>query len=191
MADLPIRFLAACALALALSAPAASRPAVAGAPSGTYRVRTVANVRAAPVVEERFEREVEVTLSPGGRDGALRVRLASEGYSCDLKARLSAGGRIAFDPQQRCPLRVAEPAARGLVEARLESGGGRLQGDRLELDVSWALAGSVSLLVGGRTMEVLGREVEVPAAWMPEAPLRGTVRASGSGTRVGTSNPSK
>lgn len=184
MADLPLRLPAACALALALSAPAAARPP-ASARSGTYRLHTVANVRAAPVVEERFERDVEVTLSPEARGGSLRVRLESERYACEVKARLSADGQIVFDPQQRCALTVAEPTARGRVEARLESGRGRLQGDRLEIDVSWALSGSMSLLVGGQTMDVLGREVEVPAAWMPEVPLRGTVRASGSGTRTG------
>lgn len=175
-------------LALALSAAAPARPAQGAASSapGTWLLHVTANVRASPVVDERFERDVEVTLSPYAGSGTVRVRLESERYACDLAARLSAGGQIALDPGQRCTLDVREPTARGRVEARLESGSGRLRGDRMEIDVSWALSGSMSLLVGGQTMEVLGREVEVPATWMPEVPLKGTVRATGSGTRTGT-----
>ena len=183
MAGLPIRvFLAAaCVLAPAASPTAAADPP-AGA-SGTYRVRTSATARAPPVLEERFEREVEVTLAPE-RSGAIRIRLESEQYRCELAGRISPGGEITFVPQQRCTLSVSEPAARGRVEARLESGNGRLRGEKLEIDVSWALSGATSLLVGGRTVEVLGRQMELPGTWMPEVPLRGTVRATGSGTRI-------
>ncbi len=172
-------------LALGASGTHAAAPAAKAEPlAGTYRLRVTGQVRASPLVDEEVDEEVEADLSEVARDGRVDVKLAAERYSCEIRARLSAVGEISFDPQQRCTLVVAEPTARGRVEARLESGRGRLQGGRLEVETTWALSGSVSVLAGGQTYEVLGREVELPATWMPEVPLRGSARARASGRRI-------
>jgi hypothetical protein len=179
--------LAAALLALALPASArdAARKATPARPAAdSYPLRAQVRVRASPVLDRDMDGEAVATIS-AARAGMLRVRLESGGYACELEARRSGEGDLAFAPGQRCASDVSEPTARGRAEATLRSGSGRLSGDRLALELAFDLEGTMSLHVAGRTMEVLGQTVELPAGWTPAVPLRGTATASAEGRRSG------
>jgi hypothetical protein len=171
---------AAALLALAL-AGAARVPARI---EGRYRLDAHARVDASPGVDRAVDTEAVAVVTAPDRGGIVHVRLTSEGYACDLVARADAAGALALAAGQRCAVRLDRPEVRGAVDARLTSGRGRCDGQSLELDLRWDLSGRVSLLVGGQRMEVMGRELDVPSAWAPEVPLRGTAATHAAGRLV-------
>lgn len=149
--------------------------------SGTYRLHGKARVAARPLMDRELDANADATLQPGPRPGEVRARIASEGYACDLLARLEEDGALVFPDGQRCALEVRSPGARGHLDATLASGRGALRGgEELELDLAWDVSGRLSVRAG-RAVEVLG--VEVPAAWTPETPVNGNARATVSGHR--------
>lgn len=165
--------------------PAEPRPGRTDSPEaarGTYRLRGSARVDAGPVLSRSVEARADAVLRPGERPRAVRARLASQGHVCELAATLEEGGALAFEAGQRCAFDLRDPEARGHVEARLRSGRGTVRGGRLALDLSWDLSGAVSVQTA-RQVEVLGRTVELPAAWTPELPVRGEARIVAEGER--------
>jgi hypothetical protein len=157
---------------------------------GAYRVTGTALVRASPALDERIDVDVAVLVAAGARKGQLTLYLSSEGYACDLKATLN-GDVLAFAAGQTCAIEVNEDQARGPVEARLRRGNGRLRNGTLALELAWDVTGELTMQVGGQRVEVLGRVVEVPAAWAPRMPFRGTVDARGEGPREAASSRKK
>ena len=174
------------ALAVALVAFAAPRAGGVAAHvdrSGTYRLHGKARVAAKPLLDRDVDANGDAVLAPGPGPTDVRARLAAEGYACELVAQLGADGALLFAEGQRCALEVQRPDAKGHLDATLSSGRGALRGgDELDLDLSWDVAGRLSLRTG-RTIEVLGTRVDVPAAWLPETPVHGTARATVSGHR--------
>lgn len=151
--------------------------------SGTYRLHGKARVAAKPLLDRDVDANADAVLEPGPAPGDVRARLAAEGYACELTARLDAGGALLFPGGQRCAFDVRQPDAKGHLDATLSSGRGTLRdGEELELDLSWDVEGRLSVRTGS-TIEVLGTRVDVPAAWMPEAPVHGNARATVSGHR--------
>jgi hypothetical protein len=119
--------------------------------------------------------DVVVRRSAGG---TLRFRLASMGQACELAASRADDGTLAFEGGQRCAFDLADPDARGHVEARLRAGGGRLRDRHLSLDLAFDTSGAVALrTVPG--VQMLG--VEVSSTWTPEISVNGgaSVRAEG------------
>jgi hypothetical protein len=178
---LPLRSLVVAAIAAGTlgAAPGAGGDTLQGA----YRVKGTALVRASPVVDERVDVELAVLVARGARKGQLALHLSTEGYACDLVATLQGADVLAFAPGQTCAVDVDEANARGPVEARLRTGHGRLRGGTLALDLAWDVTGEMTVQMGGQRVEVLGRVVDVPDAWAPRMPLRGTVDARGEGPR--------
>ncbi len=133
---------------------------------GTYRMQGVAHVAALPAIERDVELHADAILEPGARAGEVRAHFAAQGHVCDLLARIDLAGALWFEAGQRCTIDVDYPDARGRIEARLGSGHGRLQGDRLALELSWELSGILSL---GTTT--------------PAVRVRGEARATAEGKR--------
>lgn len=174
---------AAVAATLALAAATAgAAPPAADAIRGTYRLRGTARVDAGPVLSREAEVRADAVLRRGDRPRALRVRLAAEGQACELDATLGERGALAFPAGQRCAFDLDDPGARGRVAATLRDGSGRVQERTLALDLVFELSGAVSLRTSER-VEVLGRTVDLPAAWTPELPVRGEARARAEGAR--------
>jgi hypothetical protein len=159
---------------VALAAVAASTPESV---FGTYRLHGTARLALGPMFERDTELHADaiVDRGDGGRD--VRVRVAAEGYACDLLARLDAMGTLTFADDQHCALTVASSDARGRLEARLRSGRGRIKDGHLQLELSGGIEGALSRRAGGG--HVLGKEL--PATWTPEVPVRGGVEASAEG----------
>jgi hypothetical protein len=175
--------LLAAAGALALAAgTAAAAPSPAEALRGTYRLAGSARVDAGPALSRNVEARADAVLTPGRGPRAVRARLLAEGRACELEATLGEGGALAFEPGQRCTFDVADPDARGHVEARLRAGKGRCEGGKLSLDLTFALEGALALRTAQR-VEVMGSTVELPATWTPELPLRGDAHAVAEGKR--------
>ena len=151
--------------------------------SGIYRLQGRARVAAQPLMNRDVDVNADAVLQPGPGPSDVRARLAAEGYACDLLARIDGDGALAFPEGQRCDLEVRSPDARGHLEATLRSGRGQLRnGEELELELAWEVAGRLSVRAD-RAIEVLGTRVDVPATWMLEAPVRGNARATVSGRR--------
>jgi hypothetical protein len=172
--------LAAAALVAVAGSSAAAPPA--DAIRGTYRLKGTARVDAGPVLSREVEVRADAVLRRGDRPRALRIRLAAEGHACELDATLDERGELAFAAGQRCAFDVRDPGARGRVNAALREGRGRLRERVLALELVWDLSGALSLRTRER-VEVLGREVDLPAAWTPELPVRGEARARAEGAR--------
>jgi hypothetical protein len=168
--------------ALALSAATVGLASPADALRGTYRLSGTARVDAGPVLSRQVEARADAILSPGGGPRGVRARLLSQGHACELAATVGEGGALAFEAGQRCAFDVRDSDARGHVEARLRSGRGRAEGRKLSLDLTFELSGALSLRTGER-IEVMGRTVELPAAWTPELPLSGEARTVAEGAR--------
>lgn len=172
---------------LAILAAAPGRPgraAPAATPEsarGAYRMAVTARVNAPPLPGKTTELRADAVLRPDAGPRRIRARLAAQGHACELAGRLEPGGAIAFDPGQRCPVDLDGPEARGRIEARLRSGGGRLAGRDLSLDLAWEVDGTVSLSAGGVNIPGLG--IEVPPTWTPATRIEGEARATASGTR--------
>jgi hypothetical protein len=179
------------ALGAALAAAAVVAASLAGAPAaaatadgirGTYRVEGTARVDAGPILSREVAVRADAILRRGDRPRRLRVRLAAEGHACELDATLEERGALAFAPGQRCTIDLRDPAARGQVDATLREGRGHVRERALALELVWELSGGLALRTRER-IEVLGREVELPAAWTPELPVRGEARARAEGAR--------
>ena len=170
---------------LALSAGAGSDAAVADAAAafGTYRLHGTANVAAPPMLDRSLDVHADAFLKPGrGPARELVVSVAAEGGRCDLIARIDDAGVLAFRPDQPCAVEVRSASARGHLDAVLRSGRGRVQGEQLELSLSFGVQGVMSVRTADR-VEVLGRGVDIPATWTPATPLSGRAEASLAGAR--------
>lgn len=174
--------LAITALALAGASPAAPEPSPAAQVRGLYRVHGTMRIAAGPPLDRSSEAHADVTLEPGAGPRDLRVRVASQGYACDLAGRLAEDGALDLAPGQRCTLELRPPDARGRVEGTLRSGRGRVRDDRIELDLTADVSGTVSLHAGGR-VQVLGKRVDLPEGWTPATPVHGEAQASVQGSR--------
>jgi hypothetical protein len=146
---------------------------------GTYRVRGTARIDAAPPVGRTMDARGDAVVRAGPA-GEVRVRLASMGHSCELTGSRSSDGALAFAAGQRCTFELADPEARGRVEARLRTGRGRLAGRHLALDLAFQLSGAVSFRTS-QAVQVLG--VEVPSSWTPSLPVDGGASVQAEGDR--------
>lgn len=146
--------------------------------AGIYRVQGTARVDAAAPLGRRIEARGDAGVRAGaGRE--VRIRLAAMDHACELVARRSDDGALAFAAGQRCELVLDDPGARGRVEARLRSGTGRLRDRHLALDLAFELAGQVSLRAV--PAQLLG--VELPSSWLPPMPVDGGAALSAAGDR--------
>jgi hypothetical protein len=76
---------------------------------------------------------------------------------------------LSFRPGQRCVVDVREPEVRGSVALVLRTGGGRIDGEVLSLDLSFDVSGDLALGTGG--------------AFLPPMPVEGEGRAIAEGRR--------
>jgi hypothetical protein len=172
--------------ALALAAALAGAGAAGSSPDavrGTYRLHGTAHVEARPALDDDVEVHADAILRPGPGPRDVRARLSAEAQSCDLDAKLGDGGALVFAEGQRCVVDLQAPDARGRIEARLRSGTGRIRDGQLALEMTWDLSGALSVRTATSRIQVLGREVDLPATWMPEVPVRGDAHATVEGRR--------
>lgn len=149
---------------------------------GTYRLQGRAQVDARPFPAGDEEVHADAVLSPGARAGEVRVHLAGQGLACDLAASMDATGALTLAQGQRCSIELRNDQAEGQVEARLVSGGGRLRGELLELDLAFALTGAVRLRSGG-SLDALGKALSLPGSGGEPVPVRGEARGRAQGSR--------
>jgi hypothetical protein len=172
------RALAAGALILLAAAPA---PPAAEDALGTYRLQGVAQLSAPPMLEREVEVHADAILLPGSGPGELRALLASEGRTCELKARLDRAGALRFPEGQRCRFEIDDKEVRGRIEARLRAGSGQSGRGRLALELSWELSGTLSLRAA--PLQVPWTDLQLSETWTPAVPVSGTARATASGRR--------
>ncbi len=172
-------FGAACVAAAAALAGASAPPA---AIRGTYRLHGTARVAAAPALEDDIEVHADAVLRPGKGPRDVRALLVTEGHSCELDAKTGEGGTLSFQRGQRCVLDVRSPTTRGRIEARLRSASGSVREGVLALEMAFDLEGALSMRTASG-VEVLGRKMDLPSAWTPEVPVRGSARATAEGRR--------
>ncbi len=149
---------------------------------GTYRLQGTAQVDAQPFPSREDEIHADAVLSPGARAGQVHIHLAGQGVVCELSASLDAAGRLALAQGQRCIADLSSDQTEGQVEARLVSGAGRVRGEVLELELAFALSGSVRLRTGG-SLDALGRALSLPGAGGDPVPVRGEARGRAEGRR--------
>jgi hypothetical protein len=149
---------------------------------GTYRMQGFAHIATRPAIDREVELHADAILEPGARPDDVRAHLAARGHACDLLARIGRAGALGFEAGQRCMIDIDDPDARGRIEARLGSGRGQLQGERLTLELSWELSGTLSLRTTTR-VHVPGTGVEIPETWTPAVRVRGEARATAEGKR--------
>lgn len=158
--------------------------AAAAAPArnvwGTYRLAGSARVAASPLPEREVDLHADAVLSPGAREGELRVRLAAEGASCALTALLAPGGALAFAPGQTCSVELRSPEAEGRVQARLTAGSGRARDGLLFLDLAFSLSGALRIRAAE---DALGALLGAPGGGEAAVPVRGEARGSAQGHR--------
>jgi len=159
--------------------PAAAPPADV---HGTYRLVGLATVDARPFPARQDEVRADAVLSPGSRAGQVRIHLVGQGVVCELDASLDAAGGLALAQGQRCAADLATEETEGRVEARLVSGMGRLRDEVLELELAFALSGTVRLRAGG-TLDALGKALSLPGAGGDPVPVRGQARGRAEGRR--------
>lgn len=147
----------------------------------TYRLEGTAQVSAPPTLDRRVALHADATLRAGAR-GELRVTIGAVGATCEVRAHADASGALRFDPGQRCAIDVRSPDARGHVDAILRAGTGRVDEERLSIDLALDVEGALALRTAPRA-DVLGHAVDLPATWLPEAPLRGSAHAIAAGSR--------
>ncbi|MFL5262712.1 MAG: hypothetical protein ACJ79R_09020 [Anaeromyxobacteraceae bacterium] len=171
------------AVVVGLVAVGLSAGAAADGIQGRYVLHGPAHVETTTFGSHDATADLDVVVSAGRGPSALRLELTSGAYACTLAARATPAGDLTLDPGQLCPVDVAEEGARGRVEAKLSSGGGRVAGGTLALDLAFDLTGTLSVGARGGKVTVLGADLEVPGAWTAPAPLRGTASATARGTR--------
>jgi hypothetical protein len=177
--------LAAAALASFGAASGATGSGATAEQAGRYVLHGSAHVELTTLGTHDGDADLDVVVAQGAAPGRLRLELSSGAYACALAARVSAAGDLAFDASQRCPVDLAEPGARGKVDARLRTGRGRILGGELALELAFDVSGTLSMGAQGGSVTVFGAEVNVPGAWTAPAPVRGTVEAKARGTRRG------
>jgi len=150
--------------------------------AGRYALHGTSHVAGTSLGARVVAADLLAEVGPGRSASEVRVKLVWHAYRCELTAQIAAGD-LAFPDGQTCLIEVLEPEARGRVEARLTSGRGRLQGGELELELSFEVAGALQTHLAARRVTVLGTELEVPDAWMPELPVSGRVTSSARGRR--------
>jgi len=175
-----VRFAAVLALLGAGAAMSASSP---GGITGTYDVAGTAHVSVSPFPAHDYPGQLTATLSRTPAPGALSLRIEGRGYSCTLPVRAAEDGSLQFPESPTCPLDIAQPDARGHVDAVLRTARGRVVDDKLELVLEFDVKGSVELKIPSKTIHIFGTDVHSPAGWALAAPVRGTVGASGQGAR--------
>ena len=173
---------AAGALVIVAAALARAGGAAEADPTGVYRLHGTAQVAAGPALDRTVEVHADALVGRGDSPQALVLTLGAEGARCRLAARVEVGGALTLPPGQQCRLDLASPDARGRLGVELRAGGGRLADDALALELSARIDGEVSLRAGG-TVDVLGRQVDVPSGWTPPVPVHGEARARAQGGR--------
>lgn len=149
---------------------------------GTYRLQGRASVDAQPFPAQESEVRADAVLAPGARAGEVRIRLAGEGFSCELTATMDASGALAFAQGQRCTADLRSDETEGRVEGRLSSGSGRLRDDVLDLQLAFALSGAVRLRSGG-ALDSIGQVLSLPGSGGDPVPVRGEARGRAQGRR--------
>jgi hypothetical protein len=168
---------------LAAAVPAATRALEpAGGLRGTYRLQGRARLDASPFPATDEEVHADAVLSPGSRPGELRIHLAAQGFACELAATVDAAGALALPQGQRCNVDLRSDRTDGRVDARLVSGRGRADGEVLELELAFALSGSVRLR-GGGSLEALGQILSLPGTSRDPLPVRGEASGRAAGQR--------
>ncbi len=143
---------------------------------GTYRMQGAVRVEAAAPLGRRIEAHGDAIVRRGaGRE--VRFRLAALGHACELIAARADDGALSFGAGQPCVIELADPSARGRIQATLRSGAGRLRDRHLALDLAFQLAGAVALR--SESAQLLG----VAGGWMPEIPVDGGAAARAEGDR--------
>ncbi len=133
---------------------------------GTYRMQGTARVDAAAPLGRRIEAHGDAIVRRGaGRE--VRLRLAALGHACELTASRADDGALSFGAGQPCVIDLADPDARGRIQATLRSGAGRLRDRHLALDLAFQLAGAVALRSDA------ARLLGVAGGWMPDIPVDG------------------
>jgi hypothetical protein len=150
---------------------------------GRYDVAGTAHVSISPFPTHDYPGELTATISPTEAPGAFALRLEARGYACTLPVRAGSDGWLQFPTAATCPLDVSQPDARGRVDAQLRTARARVVDNRLEVALQFDVKGSIQLRIPSRTVRVLGAEFQTPATWAPNAPVHGTVAASGQGSR--------
>ncbi len=159
-----------------LAALAAVTPSGVG---GTYRMQGKAHVSASGLIDEDAELRADALLAPGAGPRDVRVRVAAQGHTCDLLARMDGEGALVLNPGQRCPVALDTEKARGKIDLVVKTGKGQVRGDHLSLALTCDVTGSLQFRTGG--MSVFG--MDVPETWLPAVPVSGDVTASAEGDR--------
>ncbi len=136
-------------------------------------------MHASPFAAREDDIRADAVLLPGAAAGEVRMRLAAQGASCELTARLDAEGTLVVPAGQLCPVDLASDRTEGRAEARVLSGGGRIREDVLHLELTLSLSGAVRIRSGpgalGRVMSFPGSR-RAPIAFAGEARGRATGR---------------
>jgi hypothetical protein len=151
--------------------------------SGTYDIAGTAHVSVSPFPAHDYPGNLTATLSRTAAPGAFSLRIEGRGYGCTLPVRASEDGSLQFPETATCPLDIAQPDARGHVDAQLRTARGRVANGTLELVLQFDVNGSVQMKIPSKTIHIFGIDFQSPAGWAPTAPVRGTVAASGQGAR--------
>jgi hypothetical protein len=157
---------------------AGSRPVT----SGRYLVSGTARANVTVLPAREYPVDVLVLVAPGDGPGGVRLHLRARGYACELRGRVESKQVLALEPGQSCQLDLQGPDQRGRIDARLQTGKGRLSQRELSLQLAWELGGSVSVSSGSR-VTIPGTSVELTLPESPAVPVRGTVEAEVSGPR--------
>jgi selenocysteine lyase/cysteine desulfurase len=163
-------------LALLAALALAAAPSIPDGVLGTYRVQATIRTTDIPFAS-RLEARGDVVLRAGDVPGAVLVRLASNGKSCELAGKFGKDGAIAFASGQTCAIPLDDPlVAPGRVDATLRAGSGHVGEGRIALDFEVALAG----IVHGPAVR-LGRTNSLPIggkAWVQAEGRRDNSRAA-------------
>jgi hypothetical protein len=189
-----VRALVALAGAVAAVAPSvasAREPVTPASLAGRYALTVKLHVDATGLPARDDSAGIDAIVRAGPASDAVRVQLTWGRYACDLAAQLRDGGDLALEPGQACAVDVAEPDARGHLDARLRSGRGHAGESALDLDLAFDVRGALSTRVAAQGVKVLGANVSLPETWTPYLPVRGTVAASGSGPRMDPDAPAR
>jgi hypothetical protein len=184
----PLPSIAAALLASAVAWPEAARareaPAASSRPvtSGRYLVTGTARANVTVLPAREYPVDVLVMVAPGDGPGGVRLHLRSRGYACELRGRVGKEQVLALEPGQSCQVELQGPDQRGRIDARLQSGKGRLSQGELSLQLAWDVGGSVSVSSGSR-VTIPGTSVELTLPEAPAVPVRGTVEAEVRGPR--------
>ena len=151
--------------------------------AGKYDLAGTAHVSISPFPAHDYPGEMAATLTRAPGPGALSLRLEARGYGCTLQVRADQDGSLDFPEGATCPIEIAQPDARGHVDAQLRMGRGRIVHGQLEIDLQFDVDGRIQMKIPSRTIRIFGKDVQSPETWAPTAPVHGNVAASGRGQR--------